>query len=86
LSPGFERFQTLQMPAKRKIEYFKLHKSLYDNKLDEENIMRESQNILENKMPIYDKKEIIKIKNGDIYPVLTYNAKVRPNSASSRVL
>jgi hypothetical protein len=37
-------------------------------------------------MPIYDKKSIILIKNGNIYPVLTYNARMRPNSASSRVL
>ena len=37
-------------------------------------------------MPIYTKQQIIQIGNGNIHPVLQYNAMVRPNSASSRVL
>ena len=37
-------------------------------------------------MPIYSEKDIISIKGGNVHPVLTYNASVRPNSASSRVL
>lgn len=34
LSPNFERFQTMTLPAKQKVEYYKLHKSLYDSKTD----------------------------------------------------
>jgi hypothetical protein len=37
-------------------------------------------------MPIYSKEDIIQIKNGNINVVLQFNAMVRPNSASSRVL
>lgn len=37
-------------------------------------------------MPIYSKEDIIQIKNGNVTPVLQYNAMVRSNSASKRVL
>lgn len=37
-------------------------------------------------MPIYSKYDIIQISQGNINPVLRYNAMVRPNSACSRIL
>ena len=37
-------------------------------------------------MPIYSNEDIIQIKNGNINPVLQYNAMTRPNSASKRIL
>ena len=49
-------------------------------------MLKDRKDTLENKMPIYSKKDIIQIKNGNIYPVLTFNATMRPNSACSRVL
>ena len=73
-------------PAIRKIDFYKLHKSLYDYKTDCEKKARESMEKLQHIMPIYSKQDIIQIKNGNIYPVLSFNAAVRPNSASSRVL
>ncbi len=37
-------------------------------------------------MPIYSKEDLIQIKNGNVNPVLQFNAITRPNSASQRVL
>ena len=54
--------------------------------MDEKKIERESQEIMDLKMPIYNKREIIQIKNKNIYPVLIYNSMTRPSSASARVL
>ena len=47
---------------------------------------RDREETLLNKMPIYSKKDIVLIKNGNVNPVLQYNAVTRPNSASYRVL
>lgn len=49
-------------------------------------MQRDKQDLLENKMPIYNNQDLVQIKNGNVYPVLLFNASVRPNSASSRVL
>lgn len=37
-------------------------------------------------MPIYSKEDLVQIKNGNLQPVLQFNAITRPNSASHRVL
>ena len=37
-------------------------------------------------MPIYDKEDLVQIKNGNLNVVLQFNAYTRPQSASSRVL
>lgn len=76
----------LTKPALRKIEYYKIHKEIYGYKREYASMLKDRQETLLNKMPIYSKKEIIQIKNGNIYPVLSFNAAMRPNSASCRVL
>lgn len=37
-------------------------------------------------MPIYSKRDLVIIKNGNIDPVLSFNATVWPESASAKVL
>jgi hypothetical protein len=37
-------------------------------------------------MPIYSKQDIVQITNGNVHPVLSYNAKMNPNSKSKKVL
>lgn len=76
----------MNYPAKKKIEYYKIHKSIYVNKLEQDKMKREEHQMMERIMPIYSKEDIIQIKNGNLHPVLQFNAAVRPNSASQRVL
>lgn len=86
-STGFENFeQVLSTDAKMKIEYFKIHKSLYDYKKEREREVVEEQLKLEKIMPIYSVEDLIQIKNGNLKPVLQFNAITRPDSASKRVL
>ncbi len=77
---------SLTKPAIRKIEYYKIHKEIYDYNKEYASMLKDRHDTIMNKMPIYSKKEIIQRKNGNIYPVLQFNATMRPNSASSRVL
>jgi hypothetical protein len=70
-STGFEKFQNLgKTKAKMKIEYYKLHKSIFDSKMDQERMNREEQEMYESIMPIYSKADIIQIKNKNLHPVL----------------
>ncbi len=65
-SQGFEKFQTLKLPAKTKIEYYKIHKELYNCKKGQDKMKREEHDIMERIMPIYSKEDIIQIKNGNV--------------------
>eukprot|EP00347_Sterkiella_histriomuscorum_P017630 403348604 len=86
-SNGFEHFERqLQMPAKKKIEYFKLHKQIHECKVDQKKMIEQENINKERLMPIYSKEDLIQIKNGNVQTVLQFNAITRPQSASSRVL
>jgi hypothetical protein len=86
-STGFEYFEKhLGMEAKKKVEYYKIHKSIYDYKKERERELQNELVLLEKIMPIYSKEDIIQIKNGNMQPVLQFNSLTRPNSASHRVL
>ncbi len=74
------------MEAKKKVEYYKIHKSIYDYKKERERELQNELVLLEKIMPIYSKEDIIQIKNGNMQPVLQFNSLTRPNSASHRVL
>lgn len=49
-------------------------------------MIKEERENAERLMAIYSKEDLIQIKNGNIQPVLQFNAITRPNSASQRVL
>jgi TfoX/Sxy family transcriptional regulator of competence genes len=56
---GFASFQDMTKPAIRKVDYYKLHKSLYDYKTDCQREARESMEKLQQIMPIYSKQDIV---------------------------
>jgi hypothetical protein len=49
----------MSMPAKRKVEYYKLHKQVYEEHKGSEVMERDKEYTLQYKMPIYSKKDII---------------------------
>ena len=66
-STGFEHFETkLHLPPKKQVEYYKIHKSLFDYKKEREREVRIENEMMERIMPIYSKEDIIQIKNGNM--------------------
>ncbi|CDW91319.1 UNKNOWN [Stylonychia lemnae] len=87
MSSGFDYFENeLKTPAKQKIEYYKLHNQLHQTRKGYQKMLEDQKANNERLMPIYDKEDLVQIKNGNLNVVLQFNAYTKPQSASSRVL